>query len=130
MKIKYFSPVDTEKNVKCTVHVTGKLGFSNNAIKQLNVGSTKYIKLGTNEDDRDDKNLYMVVQDFKDSEAFKINKAGNYYYLNTKHLFDSIGIEYKRNKIIYDIQEIELDGIKIYKLCMRIIERKKKSKLI
>jgi hypothetical protein len=126
MKIKYFSPVDTEKNLKCTIHITGKLGFSRNAIKQLGIEGSKYIKLGLNEDNKDDKSLYMVIQSEKDVQSFKINKAGNYYYLNTKHLFDEMGIEYKKNKVIYDIMDVEIDDTKMYKLSMRILERRKK----
>ena len=127
MKIKYFSPVDTEKNIKCTVHITGKLGFSSNAIKQLGIDNSKYVKLGINEEDNNDKILYMVVQNEKDSDSFKINKAGQYYYLNTKHLFDEMDIEYKRFKIIYDIHDVNIGDSKIYKLIMRTLDRKKKK---
>lgn len=125
MKIKFISPKLAEGNIKCTVHVTGKLGFSKQAIKQLNINSSSYVKIGINEDDKNDANLYMIIQKEKDNDTFKINKAGDYYYVNTRYLFDDLKIDYIRNKIIYDIQEIEISGMKIYKLNMRMLNRKK-----
>jgi len=66
-----------------------------------------------------------VIQEYPDDETFKINKAGVYYYLNTKNLFDELNLDYLRKKIIYDIQEIRNDDIDLYKLNKREIVRKK-----
>jgi hypothetical protein len=125
MKIKFFSTRDTDRNIKCTVHITGKLGFSKNSIKYLDIDTSKYVKIGINEEDKNDTSLYLLIQDVRDKESFRINKAGNYYYLNTKFLFDELNIDYKKTKIIYDIQRIENEGLKLYKLNKRTIERKK-----
>ncbi len=125
MKISFFKPETITGNFKCTIHQNGKLGFSRNAINKMNIDVNKYVKIGINEEDLSDKNLYMFLQDNKDEETFKINKAGHYYYLNTKFLFDKLKIDYNRNKIIYDLQEIVINGENYFKLNKREIPRKK-----
>lgn len=125
MRIKYYEPKVTSGIIKCTVHKNGKMGFSRQAMRKLNVVTNSFAKIGFNEDDNNDKSLYLLVQDYGDDETFKINKAGDYYYLNTKYLFDDLNIDYVRKKIIYDIQEIEMDGRIIYKLNKRELDRKK-----
>lgn len=113
-----------EGRMKCTIHKNGKLGFSRAAIKKLGILQDKYAKLGFNEENKDDKNLYLVVQSYSDEETYKVNKAGEYYYLNTKHLFDNLHIDYERRKIIFDMQEIDSEGTRIYRLNKREIVRK------
>lgn len=111
--------------MKCTVHKNGKLGFSSVAIERLGILQDKYIKLGFNEEDKSDKSLYILIQNYSDNETYRIGKAGKYFYVNTKALFDKINIDYEGKKIIFDIQEIENNDIKLYKLIKREILRKK-----
>ena len=47
--------------------------------------------------------------------------------MNTKGLFDSIGVNYKETKILYDITKIEVDGMSMIKLIRREIKKKKKE---
>lgn len=125
MKIKYLKPMFAKGKLKCTIHQNGKLGFSRGAIKKMMIDINKHAKIGINEENRDDKNLYMIIQNYEDEETFRINKAGDYYYLNTKYLFDNMKIDYTRKKIIFDVQEIKINGDTIYKLNKREIERKR-----
>lgn len=125
MKIKYYKPRDTTGNIKCTIHKNGKLGFSRQAIKKLDINEKSYAKIGFNAENDNDKDIYLRIQDYKDEETFKINKAGNYYYVNTKFLFDDLNIDYIRKKVIFDIKEPETNGDGIYKLNKRELERKR-----
>lgn len=125
MKIKFIKPIISNGKIKCTVHTTGKLGFSKNAIKYLNIDNNSFVKIGVNEDDDSDKDLYLVVTSENNDDTFKVNKAGDYYYLNTKYLFDELNIDYRRQKIIYDINEIKYEGARMFRLNPRIIQRKK-----
>lgn len=125
MRIKFIAPKVMRGKVKCAVHQNGKLGFSQAAIKMLGIDNSYYAKIGINEEDANDDSLYMLLSQQGDEESFKINKAGNYFYLNTRNLFDELRIDYKENKIIYDIEEITHEGRTLYKLNMRIIERNK-----
>lgn len=125
MKINYYKPTVTTGNIKCTVHKNGKLGFSRQAIKKLNISEKSYAKIGFNAENNNDRDLYLRIQDNRDEETFKINKAGDYYYVNTKYLFDDLKIDYARKKIIFDIKELDENEDGIYKLSKRELERKR-----
>ncbi len=127
MKLKFFVANDIASKAKATIHQTGKLGFSNEAISYLQIKEDMYIKIAQNEEDENDLNLYALLTTQNTEECFKISKAGNYYYVNTKGLFDSIGVNYKETKILYDITKIEVDGMSMIKLIRREIKKKKKE---
>jgi hypothetical protein len=130
MNIKFFKPKEFSTNLKCTINRSGKLGFSKAAIETLGIAEGKYVKIGINENDENDENdnnLYMVVTDNDDGESFKINKAGEYYYLNTRYLFDELMEDYRNKKIIFDLLKIDYEGKFIYKLNRREIDRKNKK---
>ena len=85
------------------------------------------IHFALNEEDENDLNLYAKIYDSAQEGAFKISKAGDYYYVNTKNLFDSLGIDYKNTKIIYDIVKGDYEGDTIIKMLRREIIKKKKG---
>lgn len=124
MKLKFINAGEIDKNVKCAVHKTGKLGFSSTAIDKLKLATDKTINIAINEDDKGDENLYVVVNEKGDNNGFKISKAGAYYYINTKALFDTIGVDYRTKKIIYDIVDFEFEGSKMFKLIKREVKNK------
>jgi hypothetical protein len=125
MKIKFFNPDTLDKNLKATVHKTGKLGFTTEAAKKLELSPEKSASIGMNEDDENDKNLYLVINPIRTSGAFNVSKAGEYFYINTKALFDSLKIDYTKDSVVYEINE-EKEGLtKYYKL-----KRKESAKKI
>lgn len=115
MEISFFKPKDFEGNMKATIHITGKLGFTDAAIKKIGLSEKKGIKIGHNTRDKNDKNLYVVFTEEVEEDSFKINKAGAYYYVNTKALFDSMEVPYITKRISYDIIPTEIGGMKVYK---------------
>lgn len=125
MKLKFFNPNNLDKNLKATAHKTGKLGFTVDAAKKLQLSVEKTVGIGMNEDDESDKCLYLVVYPEKQEGAFNISKAGKYYYINTKTLFDSLKIDYQKDYVVYDITEEVIDNHKVYKFKRR--EKIKKS---
>jgi hypothetical protein len=124
MNIKFFKAIELETNIKATIHLSGKLGFNSNALKKINIDENKFIKIGQGDDFEKNNILYMLVCNEEDEETFKISKAGEYFYANTKALFDFLLIDYQRNKVIYDITELSNER-NIYQLKPRIKERKK-----
>lgn len=126
MKLKILEVPQIGGKVKATIHQSGKLGFSQAAIDELQISSNTYIMLAKNEEDPSDSNLYMVISKEKNENGLKVSKAGNYFYVNTKYLFDKLGIDYKRKKVIFDIIQIEYEGQTVYKLIRREVDRKKK----
>jgi hypothetical protein len=121
MKIKFLDAKEFEANLKCTVQSNGKLNFSAAAIKILQLNNQKSVKFAVNEDAKGLEELYIILQDHITDDAFKVNKAGNYYYLNAKALFDSLGIDYRVNSVIFDITKTNemFDGLPLYKLNKR-----------
>ena len=98
MKLKFFNPNQLDKNLKATIHKS----------------SDKSIGIAVNEEDLEDNNFYLVVYPDKQSGAFNINKAGSYYYLNTKPLFDNLKLDYITNAITFDIIEETIDSQKVF----------------
>lgn len=119
MKLKFFNPNNLDKNLKATAHKTGKLGFTVDAAKKLQLSVEKTAGIGINEDDEADKSLYVVVYPDKQEGAFNISKAGKYYYINTKALFDSLKIDYQKDYVVYDISEETIDDQKVFKFKRR-----------
>lgn len=96
---------------KGTVHKTGKLGFNSDAsdYMELNIGKSALIFM--NEEDSSDVNLYVkLVESNDEPDAFKISKAGNYFYLNCKGLFDALEIDYVNDNVVYYIKRKEIEG--------------------
>lgn len=123
MEIKFFNASEFGSNLKLTLHKTGKLGFSMDAIKTLNIAGLKSASIGKNPADNNSV-LYMLLHAEEVHGAFDISKAGSYYYINTKGLFDKLGINYsaQRNKLFtYDILETgdKIGESPLYKLVLR-----------
>lgn len=125
MKINFFNPEHLDKNLKVTIHKTGKMGFTMDASKKLRLNINNSANIGSNSEDSTDDNLYLFIYS-DDQGAFKISKAGNYFYINTKLIFDNLKIDYVKENVIYDMSEMEDGSTKFYKLKRR--ENKKKEK--
>src|SRR5688500_8731465 len=115
MKISFFNSQQYDGNAKATIHTTGKLGFTEAAIRMLKLSEKKGIRIGRNSEVPGEKDLYVELLDELSEDAFKINKAGLYYYLNTKSLFDSMGFPYRNKRVSFDIIPIEVSGMSLYK---------------
>lgn len=127
MKLKFIKPQEIDRNIKATIHTSGKLGFSSEAAKKLDLINIKGIQIAINEEE-EDANLYIKLESQITYESFGVVKAGDYYYVNTKAFFENYGIDYKSIKIIYDIVEFDYEGEKMYKFLKR--EVKKKSRVL
>ena len=127
MKIKFFNPNDLDRNIKATVHKTGKIGFTVDAAKKLSLSVDCSLSIGINEEDTEDSNLYVILHNTIETGAFKVSKAGGYYYVNTKVLFDNLKIDYVNSTIIYDITEEIIEDQQIYKFKKRDKLNKDKS---
>lgn len=120
MKLKFIDPSELDKNIKATIHKTGKLGFTMNAAKKFGFTKDTFcLCVGINAEDRNDKNLYGVFYTPIKSDGYKISKAGNYFYAHTKRLFDTLKVNYKNEHVVYDIQLFENGDTPIYKFNRR-----------
>lgn len=123
-EIVFFNASEYEVKLKCTIQRTGKLGFTDTTIKKLELNETKGVKLGVS-NENDIQQLFLAIVDKPDESTFKISKAGAYYYVNAKAVFDKLKFDYKKKTIMFDMIEIEQSGVKLFKLIMR--EGKKKE---
>lgn len=115
---------DFDPNVKATAHRSGKLGFSENAIRKLGLEKNRFLQIATNGDDETDQTLYVVIRSKESPDCFRVTKSGEYFYAATKPLFDKLGVDYRNLKVIYDIVDFDFDGEKMYKFVRRDIKRK------
>ncbi len=107
--------------LKATIQKTGRLGFTMETSNVL--GCEKGIGIRFARDTEDDSVLYMIIVERGASNSFDVRKAGDYYYIQTKLLFDSLAYDYKNNTIIFDLVRLpkldaSLDGC-VYKLIKR-----------
>lgn len=100
--IEFEDPNKSNSVIKASIHKTGKLGFSSGGQEFLNLTETSSFKVGFNPND---ENVIFLVPVANEEHAFKVSKAGDYYYINLKHVFDKKGIDYKGKSIIYDIKK-------------------------
>src|SRR5258708_7030234 len=99
MKLKLIHAGAVEKHLKATIHKSGKLGFTVEAAKKLHLDKNKGFGVAVNEEDPTDKNLYVYIREEKEEGFFQISKAGQYYYVNTKALFDNMKEDYVNETI-------------------------------
>ncbi len=126
MEINFWKPTVSAGVIKATIHKSGKLGFSQPAIEKLELTKNSYVMIGTNKLQNDDRAIYLKIARESDELVLKVNKAGQYYYLNTKDFFNENNIDFNKKKIIYDIVDISEDNEKLFKLIPREKERQRK----
>jgi hypothetical protein len=125
IKLKIHKANELEKNAKCTVHTSGKLGFSEGGAKKFGLTQDLFVVVATNEEDEGDPNLYAWVEKTDENGGFKVCKAGEYFYLNTKALFEKLQLDFRSKEVvnIYDIVAMDYEGQSIFKLLKRSQKR-------
>ncbi len=88
MDISFWKP--TTGVIKAAIHKSGKLGFSQLAIDKIGLNQNIYVMIGTNRESKKDDSIYLMITEDSNEMAMKANKAGQYYYLNTKDFFNEL----------------------------------------
>ncbi len=122
MGYKILSAKDYNVNLKCSIHKTGKFGFTDATAEKLGLSSIPAVKFAI--DDESDDVMYLIPSMQEDEDTFKVNKAGNYYYVFAKMLFDNLNLDYVKNNIMFDLTEQKEGETVIYKMKRRIKPRK------
>lgn len=128
MNINFIKPSTLDKNLKATLQKSGKIGFTAEAAVKLKLSTDKSLMIGTNGDDKDDQNLYVVINEPKEDDAYQVLKAGAYYYVSTKPLFKTLRWDYETFSYTFEITEENVDGNKFYKFKTIKKERDKNEK--
>ncbi len=124
MGLKIFNADEFNVKLKATIHASGKLGFTEATASALQMTNEAGVKFAIDEDNENE--LYLIYCKKIEKGAFKVNKAGDYFYVNAKSLFDALGYDYKNENIMFDMIESKEYGEYIYKLKKRAKPRKEK----
>lgn len=127
VKLKVFNAKAYSVNLKCTIQNQGRLGFTDDTAEALGLKSGEVGSVALAEDESDPGNLYMLIGPSLGDEAFRVMRAGEYYYLQTRNLFNTMGLDYQTQTIMFDMvraQDADFDDIRVYRMNKRILPRK------
>lgn len=121
MIIKKFNAKEYTSKLKATIQASGKLGFTQETIKTLELTPDCSVLIG--QEEGQGGNLYMGVLREQREDAFPVIASGQYVNLNTKQLFDELKVEYTKWTIMYDLLRFkdgdDAMGAECYKMVMR-----------
>lgn len=118
--------------LRCTVHKSGKLGFTTETSNALKIKEGMGIELYTDGETATELKAYMVVLPEKTEESFRVNKAGSYYYGATTTFFDKffkdLGLDYHSGpSYVFEMTPAEHEGTKYYILTGRTTKNKEEE---
>ena len=112
------------QKLKASIHATGKLGFTEATASALNLTKDSCISFAK---DEEEDALYLINNVPDTPDAFKVMKAGAYFSVNTKSLFDALNYDYKKRNIMFDlVRDNTYPDQEVYKLNIRDVPRKQK----
>lgn len=111
------------QKLKATIQRTGKLGFTAETISTLQLSAGTYVRIAP---DTDNKNIYYIaVVNEQIEDGFKVYSSGDYVNLQTKQLFDKIGLDYVKWNIMFDLNRFEDGDAPMGGVCYTMMMRKK-----
>lgn len=125
-KLRKLDAMRLQQSVKATVQFNGRLSFTLEAGKTMGLSEDK--SLTVFESDSNDT-LGAIITEKGDPEAFVLKKCGPYFYVAFRNYLKETGLDYKKNKIIYDISQLDekLEGRTLFKFERRILPRDPKE---
>ncbi len=110
-----------QQTVRATVQANGRLTFSVEATKEMGLSEDKSLVIF--EADGGDLGAIISVKD--DPEAFVLKRCGLYYYVAFKNYLQQAGIDYKGQRIMYDVTELDekIEGKTLYKFSRRVLPK-------
>ena len=120
-QLKQLDAQRLQKSVKATVQNSGRLTFAMDAVNDMKLTEDKSIIILAAENG----DLGAVISEKGDPEAFALKKCGAYFYVSFKNYLQQAGVDYKSQRIIYDISELDekYKGKTLYKFERRILPK-------
>ena len=110
-----------QQSAKAAIQANGRLSLTVEAgrLMHLSDNSSIIIFAAANGD------LGAVVSHKGDKQAFDLKKAGAYYYISFRNYLQEQGVDYKSQRIVYDITELEekLEGRTVYRFARRVLPK-------
>ena len=100
MAIHIISAKKFATKLKATIQRSGRLGFTEETARYLNLADEKFAKFAQ---DDESGTLYLIILDMRDEDSFDIRSSSGYYYVSAKMMFDSLGMDYEKNVIMFDL---------------------------
>ena len=107
--------------LKATIQSTGRLGFTFDTMEMLKLTPECSIYLAP--DDSSKRIMYMGVLRERRDDAFPVLSAGKYVYLNTRQLFETLGIDFVNNVNFYDLSRYEEGDEIMESECYKMVRR-------
>lgn len=128
MAINIISAKQFATKLKVTIQASGRLGFTDETSKALDLQSGKFAKFAQ---DNEKSLLYLIIIKIGDEDAFPIRESSGYFYVPAKQMFDMLGFDYENNTIMFDlIRQPSLDDDlqgQVYLMKQRSNRRKEKK---
>lgn len=120
-KLKKLDAHRLQQSVKATVQSNGRLTFTVEATKEMGLSEEKSLVIF----EADGGDLGAVISHKGDPDAFILKRCGLYFYVAFKNYLQQAGIDYKGQRIIYDITELDekIEGKTLYQFARRVLPK-------
>lgn len=110
--MKVLSAIDYNQRLRVSIQSSGRLSITSETVRCLGLAEGSKILFG--QDDNDPKLLYFIIPaDNERIDAFEVKSSSGNYYIQTRAMFDALGISYndQKNVKIFDlIRSEEVDA--------------------
>lgn len=128
MSITIISAKRFATKLKATIQRSGRLGFTEETAKYMHLADEKFAKFAQ---DDDNGTLYLIIIDKRNEDCFEIRSSSGYYFVPAKMMFDSLGMDYEKNVIMFDlVRKPSLDETlegQVFLMKTRISKRKEQK---
>jgi hypothetical protein len=100
MAITIISAKRFTTKLKATIQRSGRLGFTEETARYMNLADEKFAKFAQ---DDESGTLYLIIIDKRNEDCFDIRSSSGYYFVPAKMMFDSLGMDYEQNVIMFDL---------------------------
>jgi hypothetical protein len=100
MAITIISAKRFATKLKATIQRSGRLGFTEETARYMNLADEKFAKFAQ---DDESGTLYLIIMNKGNEDCFEIRSSSGYYFVPAKMMFDSLGMDYEQNVIMFDL---------------------------
>lgn len=120
-KLKKLDAQRLQQAIKATVQSNGRLTFTVEAAKIMQLSEEKSLIVF----EAENGDLGATISERGDTDAFVLKQSGSYFFVSFKNYLQQAGIDYKNQRIIYDIRELDeqLEGRTLYKFERRVLPK-------
>ncbi len=124
-KLRKLDAQRLQKFARATVQSSGRLVFSTEAIKFLDLSEDKSIVLF----DTEEGDLGATIAPKGVIDGFVLKCNGPYFYISLRWYLKQVGIDYSQQKIVFDISDTgeKMEGRTLYRFERRVLPDKPKQ---